>query len=85
MVISAASIERFLKWGAVPLALVVALFVSRYSDDIFGTSDAPQGELTSPRAESAPQAGLVKLVVMSGQRFPLGKGALQGTPILVRH
>jgi len=38
-VISAASIERFLKWGAVPLALVVAFFVSRYSDDIFGTSD----------------------------------------------
>lgn len=37
--ISAASIERFLKWGAVPLALVVAFFVSRYGDDIFGTSD----------------------------------------------
>ena len=37
--ISAESIEKFLKWGAVPLALVVAFFVSRYSNDIFGTSD----------------------------------------------
>jgi uncharacterized protein (DUF924 family) len=39
LVISAVSIEKFLKWGAVPLALVVAFFVSRHSDDVFGTSD----------------------------------------------
>jgi len=32
----ARSIEKVLKWGAVPLALVVAFFVSRYSDELFG-------------------------------------------------
>jgi len=58
LVISAASIERFLKWGAVPLALVVAFFVSRYSDDILGRSDTG-GELTSPRAGSPPHAGFL--------------------------
>jgi hypothetical protein len=35
----ARSIETFLKWGAVPLALVVAFFVSRYSGELFGTGD----------------------------------------------
>jgi hypothetical protein len=38
---------------------------------------APQGELTSPRAGSTPHAGfLVRLVVMSGQRLPFGKGSI---------
>lgn len=32
--------ERLLKWIAVPLALVVAFFVSRYSDDLFGGGEA---------------------------------------------
>jgi hypothetical protein len=39
LVIDARSIEKLLKWGAVPLALVIALFVSRYSGELFGTGD----------------------------------------------
>jgi hypothetical protein len=50
LVIDARSIEKFLKWGAVPLALVVAFFVSRYSDELFGTSDTT-GLDTSARAK----------------------------------
>jgi hypothetical protein len=60
LVISAASIERFLKWGAVPLALVVAFFVSRYSDDIFGTSDTGLDATARARfVDSTAQACLV--------------------------
>ena len=56
--ISAVSIERFLKWGAVPLALVVAFFVSRYSDDIFGTSDTGLDATARARFDSTAQACL---------------------------
>jgi hypothetical protein len=35
----ARSIEKFLKWGAVPVALIVAFFVSRYSDELFGPGE----------------------------------------------
>jgi len=34
------TIEKVLKWGAVPVALVVAFFVSYYSDALFGRGDA---------------------------------------------
>jgi hypothetical protein len=36
-VIEATTIEKVLKWCAVPLALVIALVVSRYSGELFGT------------------------------------------------
>jgi hypothetical protein len=36
----ARSIEKVLKWGAVPLALAVAFFVSRYSDELFGRGES---------------------------------------------
>ena len=37
--IDARATEQFLKWGAVPLALVIALLVSRYSGELFGTGE----------------------------------------------
>jgi hypothetical protein len=43
------SVEKVLKWGAVPLALVVAFFVSRYSDELFGAADT--GIAISARAK----------------------------------
>jgi hypothetical protein len=59
LVIDPRSIETFLKWGAVPLALVIALLVSRYSGELFGTGDT--GIDASARArfvESTAQACL---------------------------
>jgi hypothetical protein len=59
LVIDPRSIEKLLKWGAVPLALVIALFVSRYSGELFGTGDT--GIDASARArfvESTAQACL---------------------------
>ena len=40
MGMDARTIEKVLKWGAVPVALVVAFFVSYYSDALFGRGDA---------------------------------------------
>jgi len=42
----------------VPLALVVAFFVSRYSDDIFGTSDTGLDATARARFDSTAQACL---------------------------
>jgi hypothetical protein len=55
----AVTIERVLKWGAVPLALVVAFFVSRYSDDLFGRGDASlEASARSKFVDSTAQACL---------------------------
>jgi hypothetical protein len=55
----ARSIEKFLKWGAVPLALVVALFVSRYSGELFGTGETAVNAVARSRfVESTAQACL---------------------------
>ena len=47
--IDAGATEKFLKWGAVPLALVIAFFVSRYSGELFGTGDTALNEATRSR------------------------------------
>jgi hypothetical protein len=36
----ARTIEKVLRWGVVPVVLVVAFFVSYYSDALFGRGDA---------------------------------------------
>jgi hypothetical protein len=59
LVIDARSIEKFLKWGAVPMALVVALFVSRYSGELFGTGDTALNAATRAKfVDSTAQACL---------------------------
>jgi hypothetical protein len=70
------SIERFLKWGAVPLALVVAFFVSRDSDDIFGTSDTGL-DATARAMERSARARKMQPMIEAASRA-LFEGAPQG-------
>jgi hypothetical protein len=59
LVIDPRSIEKFLKWGAVPLALVIAFFVSRYSGELFGTGDTALNAATRSKfVDSTAQACL---------------------------